>query len=726
MAIKPPTQGAPRRSRKAGGRAHTILPDYSISEWGGLNTYIKDLKMLEDGQTPDSLNWITGRYGDHIELRRGSALLGLTNIAGVGNVTSIGVGQTHNQVQVPFFTYGQKIKYYNATTGDTVEAGSNILPLAAASDSLSIMPYSSVAGDFVYITSPNSSIYKIPTANPGSVVDLKSTNFRGHAKIDSNVMFMWNRNDTYNNKYTGVLYESKSDGTQVLSGYGNNTAQTLATGNGATKLYTGTVPGYVANTTVFNTEVVGAISAGISVTGITKATLAVVTANNHGLVAGDPLFMTGVVGMTQINGLIGFVTTVTDANTIVISINSSAFTAYSSGGTLYKAEYWIDDKNGGMNSSAGGTGTINYATGAYSITFITAPLNAVVIYTQYYYEGATGSIADFVTAPATFFNQYDGGGDLVAVFPFDQVEYCFHLLKTWYLNINAATPTNLPYRSQLGLPSLNGGFATDDGIVFLDNSLISQPKVKALTVENASATAVITVVPMNLSDSLDLSAYGFSNTVMFRWGDFDIMACSASLNGVPQTQNTIFFVRNTYSGLWDMLDYPASCMAQYNGTLIAGDSLSNNVYTLFSGSDDQGSLINNFWKSKLFNLGNPGMKQFNRFVIKGLIQQTQNIDIYFSFDNGSFTKFQTISGTGSYVNLGNPMNVGSNTVGSQVVGGGGTINAYPFEFEFSVAGPIAEYVQVQLAANSIGWAQVEEFTFKDIRLKSREILRSSI
>lgn len=719
---------AKSRSIKPSGKSKTILPDYTISEFLGLNTYVKDLKQLEDGQSPSSLNWITSRYKDNIQLRRGSALLGQTNRAGVGRITGLEVGYTHAQTQVPFFTYAQKILYYNSSTNDTVEVSTaNILPSVAATDDFSIMSYQSVAGDFVYLTSPNSSIYKIPVANPSSVVDLLSTNFRGHAKIDSNVMFLWNRNDTYNNKYTAVLYQSVSDGTQTLSGYVNNTAQTLATGDGTTKTFSGTLPAFPGQSTVFNVEVAGATQAGTSVSAITMATLAKVTSTAHGLVVGQAVFLTGVLGMTQINGLIGFVVTVNDANNVTISINSTAFSAYSSGGTIYGAEYFIDDKNGNFTSSAGGTGTINYATGAYSLTFITAPINGVVIYTQYYYEGVNKSIVDFVSSPATFFNQFDGGGDIVAVFPFDQVEYCFHLLKTWYLNINATTPTNLPYRSRLGIPYLRGGFSTDDGVVFLDLSIPSQPRVQALTIDDNSATAVVTVVPTPLSDTLDLTSYGFNQVVLFRWGDYDLMACANSLNGIVQAQNTIMFARNIYSGQWDILDYPASCMAQFNGTLIVGDSLSNNLFTLFSGTDDQGANINNYWFSKLFNLGVGGMKQFNRFVIKGLIQQTQNLDIYFSFDNGNFTKFQTISGTGSYVNLGNPTDVGSSTVGSNVVGGGGSpIISYPYEYEFAVPAGIFEYVQIQLIANNVGFVQVDELTFKDVRLKSREILSSSI
>lgn len=712
---------------KLGGKGKTIIPDYTVSEWNGLNTYIKDLKMLQDGETPNSLNWITGRYKDHIELRRGSARLGTTNRLGVGRVSGLGIGYRHDNTQIPFFTFGQKLLYYDVVSNDTLEIGSNFMPVAAANDDFSIQPYQSVAGDFVYLSSPNSSVYKIPVSNPTSPVDLQSTNFRGHVKIDSNVMFLWNRNDTYGNKYGGVLYQSCTDGTQALSGYINETAQTIATGDGTTKNFTGTLPGIPSpKETVFNVEIAGANGGGFSITNMNQAAnVAVQTSASTGFVVGQAVMIFGAGGMTQINGLIGFVTNV-GSDTVLLSINSTAFSAFTSGGTIYPCEYWIDDKNGNMISSAGGVGTINYATGVYNITFVVAPVGGIAVNAQYYAEDSTNKgIVDFVSSPATFFNQYDGGGDIVAVFPFDQVEYCFHYLKTWYLNINASTPTNLPYRSQLGMPFLRGGFSTDDGIVFIDTSIPSQPKVKALTIDNNSATAVVTVVPVSLSDTLDLSGFGFSQAAVFRWGDYDILTCANSLNGILQNVNAVTFIRNIYSNQWDVLDYSGSVFAQYLGTLLSGDSLSNNLYTLFSGSDDDGSLINNYWQSKLFNLGVPGMKQSNRFLIKGLIQQTQNIDIYFAFDNGSFIKFGTISGTGSYVNLGNPQTVGANTVGSQVVGGG-VITAYPFEYEFAVPGPIFEYVQAQFIANNIGFAQIDEFTFKDNRFKSRQILNSSI
>lgn len=718
----------PRRSSKMGGRGHTLLPDYEVREFEGLNTYVKDLRELADGQTPDSMNWVTSKYKDNIQLRRGYSLLGQTRNAGTGRITGIGVAQKSDGTQVPFFSYLRKLKYYDSVADDTVEIGTDTLPSTASGEDVSFMPYQNLAGAWMYLTSPNSSIYKLNVVNPTNISDQNSTAYRGIARIENNRMLMWQRKDQYGQKYPNIINVGVSD-KSTISQYTQTSRESKGTGDGSTKVFTGTLTGASAPITVFNTEFAAPIAVGIAITGISVAVQAVVTVASHSLVVGDAFLINGVSGMTQINNLIGIVAGVTPT-TITTTINSTTFTAWSSGGNIYKAEYFIDNQMGVLTSSLSGTGTINYVTGAFTLTFNTVPLNTQVIYAQYYTENATnGGIADFTigilsSGGGAAFPQFDGGGDIQAVFPFDQVLYCFHNIKSWYLTLQ--TPANLPYRTLLGIPYHRGGVGTDDGVIFIDTSTPSRPLVKILTIDNNSATTVITVVPKTLSDALDLSGFGFSQAVLFRWNEYDIMSCAPSLNGVIQSNNTITYVRNIYSNQWDVVDFPISCAAPYNGALIAGDALTNNVFTLFSGVDDDGTLIANHWQSKIFNLGFPGLKKVHRFVVKGLIQQTQNIDIFFSWDGGAFTLTKTVQGNATYVNTGNPVNVGSSTVGSNVVGGGDVLTAYPFEVEFNIASDIFEEVQVQFECNNIGFAQIDSFEFKDIRTKSRKSRPSSL
>lgn len=78
---------------------------------------------------------------------------------------------------------------------------------------------------------------------------------------------------------------------------------------------------------------IGAASAAKTITGITQANPGVITATAHGLSNGAVVGISGVVGMTQINGLYGVVVVLT-ANTFYLAgVNTTSFSAYSSGGS---------------------------------------------------------------------------------------------------------------------------------------------------------------------------------------------------------------------------------------------------------------------------------------------------------------------------------------------------------------------------------------------------------
>lgn len=73
-----------------------------------------------------------------------------------------------------------------------------------------------------------------------------------------------------------------------------------------------------------------------TITGITQANPAVVSSTSHGYANGDQVYIDGVVGMTEVNGKYFIVQGVT-ANTFqLFDTDSSAYTAYSSGGSAYR------------------------------------------------------------------------------------------------------------------------------------------------------------------------------------------------------------------------------------------------------------------------------------------------------------------------------------------------------------------------------------------------------
>lgn len=75
-----------------------------------------------------------------------------------------------------------------------------------------------------------------------------------------------------------------------------------------------------------------------NITGITQANPGVVTSNTHGYVTGDEIYISGIAGMTELNGRFLLVVRI-DANTYSLTdefgtaINTTTYTAYSSGGT---------------------------------------------------------------------------------------------------------------------------------------------------------------------------------------------------------------------------------------------------------------------------------------------------------------------------------------------------------------------------------------------------------
>jgi hypothetical protein len=159
-------------------------------------------------------------------------------------------------------------------------------------------------------------------------------------------------------------------------------------------------------------------------------------------------------------------------------------------------ETFVDDKNGTLVGSAGGIGTVNYATGAVSVTFAAAPANLQAITCSYYHETSTTTgILDFTgsgNGQGKSFRQDDGGGNLMAIYNIGTVEYCLHEYKTWQLttSLDDTTTTNLPYR-QIGISYSRAAYQTPDGIILADLSHPTDPKFRKMQVlEGIYQTAV--------------------------------------------------------------------------------------------------------------------------------------------------------------------------------------------------------------------------------------------
>lgn len=151
--------------------------------------------------------------------------------------------------------------------------------------------------------------------------------------------YIGNTYQALNTATTGTTAPQVYSGTQ-WDGAGNVQWQYLDSGYGTARITAYTSPTQVSANVIlpFPTSLVGTTG---TITGISQASAAVVTVANAFSV-GDPVFITGVVGMTQINNKPYILTAVSGANVTLGSINSTNFTAYSSGGTIVKnaSVYW--------------------------------------------------------------------------------------------------------------------------------------------------------------------------------------------------------------------------------------------------------------------------------------------------------------------------------------------------------------------------------------------------
>jgi hypothetical protein len=75
-----------------------------------------------------------------------------------------------------------------------------------------------------------------------------------------------------------------------------------------------------------------------SITNATQASSCVITSVGHGLVSGTVVLINNVSGMTELNGN-SYTITVIDANSFSLNVDSTSFTAYTSGGDWYSSPY---------------------------------------------------------------------------------------------------------------------------------------------------------------------------------------------------------------------------------------------------------------------------------------------------------------------------------------------------------------------------------------------------
>ncbi len=597
------------------------------------------IDTIEDFSIPEmaaskSLNWLT--KGDKIELSGGYTMVDGDNaIAGTGKVTGLQVSSLADGTKQAFCTHGKKAKYLDSSD-EWQEIGTDILTTAADGEDVSLAEYVSVAGYQTWLSSPNSGLFKIMTANPGDYVDLFDSEHRGYIDTQNSRLHLW-----YNKLARNYLYGSYKD----------------------TQNYT----------------------------------------NNYTKITSEAI---GISGSTNYTGILAF--KAGDAN-------RTCFTVSFTDGTQDAQ----DDNKGAFTGDA--TGTINYMTGAYNITFDTTTTGSVTA-TYSWEDSSTKGIADFSfsgTRLATegYFLPQNTGGDLLNVLPYGTNFYCIHEDNAYLFSmpVDDLAPTNQIWRRKVGMKNWRAAIATGEGIYYIDTGEQSAPRFKLLTLGQYNDE----VVPVTISYNLDLTGYDFSNGAATEQGDYIIFTGSSTA-----TDNDRVFAFHKIWKSFDTLKYFTSALANNDGELWAGDSISNNVYKIFFGFSADGSLVENYWEGKLSQTGVDGLKKTKRLTIEGEISTTQQIKVFAAYDRGAYIELGEIDGTGSYVNAATGVTVGQNQIGiKQIAGGGlGTIK-YHYRYEMRVRTQKFDEVKLKFVAQDVGYASVSTIDWYDIQTYGQKNLK---
>lgn len=636
------------------------IPILEARDFPGLYTYPKP-QQIPRGAAQQSLNFLT--RSSWVEQRGGYHPLG-AEAAGAGRVLGIFTAHKWDGTEVIFkATLDGKLSYFDGAAWQEVGgAGANILAKAAAAgENVYMDEYVSAAGAQLWVSSPSSDFIKIMTANPASWL----SQFNASVNFTGRLRII--QNSMFMWHYRNGT-SSKPTGATLQRSYIDAQNYTTQTDNAITLTTVGdAVSGTLSKNSVANATVFG----------------------------------------------------------LAFAYTDGAYT-----------ETFSDDYLGNLSGSHGGTGNIDYSTGKFTITPGTGSPNppaSPVLNCVYSYEDSTNQgIADFlpdiednVRTPGSgvSWNQ-NNGGDILGVDPYNGSFYVLHQRKSYVV-----TPTpddsgasNLIYRDNMYLASERGSLATADGIYYIDTTNAAKPFIALLSYSAIAAQ----VLPQDLSsDILDLSAYLFDQCVAEQGLDFILFWCrtpDSAFNNRCIVYN--FKLSTSKRRIFDVLDYFANCACIYGGQVVAGDSVSNNVFKLFDGFDDDGGIINSAWAGNQDDHGIAGLKQTKKLWIEGYIGINQSVGVYVALDANAAAQVGTILGNGVYVDTGLAVTIGSLQIGVFPIPGP-TQEPIGFHYliQITVNTSKYKYFTIQFVPTAVGYFSFQMYANYDIRINVDKLPR---
>lgn len=388
-------------------------------------------------------------------------------------------------------------------------------------------------------------------------------------------------------------------------------------------------------------------------------------------------------------------------------------------------ETFTDDGLGVLTSNAGGTGTINYATGAYAVTFNAVTTGAVTA--DYLWEDSgDNGLTDFshsatrLASEGFQFPQDEGGDAILAVLiGQDGAYYSLKEKSAYILSIDADDlgATNEVYRKEMGLPYFRAAISSDRGIVFMNTANPTKPEMMILEKSKVS----LTVEPRELFQHFKFSDYVYDSASFNPYDRWIMVHCRTA----DSTTNNKILMCNVELNTVDIVAYSGKQSIQDGQLLYTADSVTYSVYSAFSGFDDLGSAIDAHWTGRDELLGyNDNLKKTRRLRFKGYIDPEQTVGVYMNLDKQGFQKVGSIWGGAGYVSTTDSQAIGGNFIGGAQIGGDSIADAYAYFMEIKVRTGKYRKICVKLVPEGIGYFDFDYIEFWDTLLFEDRIPRA--
>jgi len=427
----------------------------------------------------------------------------------------------------------------------------------------------------------------------------------------------------------------------------------------------------------------------------------------------------GVSGGTGVYTSVSGEATTSDSGTLAFKASGATRNCFGVTITVTgSGQVFTDNYDGTLTGDSGDTGTINYITGDYTLT------ESGVGTADYQWEDSNiRGVTDFSKSATRLagegfqFPQDEGGDAIISVkIGQDGAYYSLKSYSSYKLALDATdtNATNEVYRKEIGVPSLRSAVSTGKGIVFINTSNPEKPEMtilqKNITGDN--------IEPVVLFPHFKFENYTFDDCTVDTYDRYILVSCKTA----GATSNDVILLCDIAAGSVDITNYFARTFARTGGLLYSGSSITESVYNLYSGFDNDGDSIDNYYETNDELFETDRLKKIRKIRLRGKIAPDQSYKVYINYDNQGYTHVGTVLGSGSYVDNSYPQSIGNNIIGSSQIGGSDVTNIYPYLVEIKLSKPPKfRKRSIKFVAQEIGYVDISYVMDYDIRTFEHKI-----